>query len=83
MTELGFTWANLLAYTALLFGIYRAWSTNSVKIAKLENDYITLKERLERENKRTEESFKELKCDIKEIYNKIDEIKDLIIELKK
>lgn len=87
MEQIGLTFGNVISLIGLLLlniGIvYRAWASNSVKIAKLESDYLGLKERLERENKRTEDAIKDLKCDIKQLYDKIDELKDLIISLKR
>ena len=86
MEQLGLSIGNVLSLVGILLVnigvVYRAWSSYSVKIAQLESQYCSLKERIDRDTNRTETAIKELKNDIVKLYDKIDELKDLIIELK-
>jgi predicted PurR-regulated permease PerM len=95
MEQMGITFGNLIALISLLLVnvgmIYRAWSSTSSKLSEIaneqcaikrfyDNELMNIKQRLEREQNRTEKSVDGLREDISRVYEKLDELKDLLIE---
>ena len=96
--ELGITFGNLIALISLLLAnvgiVYKAWSSTNAKLSEVsneqcaikrfyDNELVNIKQRLEREQNRTEKSIDALREDISKVYDKLDELKDIIISLNK
>ena len=97
MDELGISFGNLISLISILLLnvgiIYKSWTSTIVKLAEYRNEneamrkfydqeFMYIKERLQREQTRNEKSFECLQKDISKLFDKLDEVKDLIINNK-
>lgn len=70
-------------FFALLTTIAGAWALLQSRIKALEVEHENLKERMKDDSTRYERFKQEIRSDIDKLYERIDEIKTLIIDLKK
>lgn len=70
-------------FFALLATIAGAWALLQSRIKALEVEHENLKERMKDDSTRYERFKQEIRSDIDKLYERIDEIKTLIIDLKK
>lgn len=77
------TFSEIIASLTLFAAIVGVWIDAKTRIKATEVRITELEKRLDRDNEREHEFMKNVREDIGKLYEKIDELKDLILTIKK
>lgn len=72
----------ILPMLGLLGGLITVWVVLQSRITALEVEYKNMKEQIKADTIRYERFKSEIRADIDKLYQKIDEIKNLLIQMK-
>lgn len=82
MNNISANWGEIISGLGLFAGIIAVWVRTKVDIAKLEVEMKKMQERQDRDQDRGNDWVKENKQDHEKLFDKIDEVKDLLIKRK-
>jgi hypothetical protein len=73
-------WEEIISGLGLLAMIIGVYSKNKADMKGMEIEIINIKDRQNRDQKRVEDNMLEIREDISKVFDKIDELKDLLIK---